>query len=209
MQTLTHKQQAEQDAIRLAMGKLAGLADWPARCARLGLPDPGTTGGGIRIIVLGATLELRPPEFSAVVVGGSGKPSKPVDHLLALHYLLCEMPVMPTGEWITFRDFSGGQFYWEPFLSRSINPLVGRMGNNLDVLKDHLRRFSAKVEPMSDGSLRATVHALGAIDLMLVYRPGDDEFPPFADVLFDACSRRLLCAEDAAVLAGRFCIGLM
>lgn len=205
---LTHKQQAEQDAIRLAIGKLAACDDWSVRCARLGIPDPAVTGGVLRLVVLGTTVELRPPEFQASVAG-SDKPPKPADHLLALHYLLGEVPVIPTGDWITFRDFPGGQFYWEPFLSRSITVLIGRIGNNLAVLKDHLGRFSAAVEPLSDGGLQATIQALGAIQMMLVYRPGDDEFPPSADVLYDSCARRILCAEDAAALASRFCLGLL
>lgn len=208
MQTLTHKQEAEQDAIRLAIGKLAELSDWPARCARLGLPDPTATGGAIRINVLGTTLELRAPAFQAVAAE-TGKPPKPADLLLALHYLLGEVTLVPAREWITFREFSGGQFYWEPFLSRSIKPLIARMGNDIDLLRDHLRRFSATVAPMPDGGLLAAVQALGAIELLLVYRSGDEEFPPSADVLYDACARRLLCAEDAAMLAGRFCIGLL
>lgn len=205
---MTHKQQAERDAIRLASGKLAVVDNWPARCLQLGLPDPATTGGALRVAVLGSTLELHPPEFQATVVP-SGKAPKPADHLLALHYLLGEFTVSPAGEWITFREFPGGQFYWEPFLSRSIKPLIGRVGNDLGLLKDHLSRFPVQVEPLPDGGLRAVIQALGAIELMLVYRPGDDEFPPAADVLYDACARRVLCAEDAAALASRFCIGLL
>lgn len=208
MQTLSNKQQAEQDAIRLAVGKLAALSEWPGRCARLGLPSPDATGGAIRLAVLGAVVELRVPDFQAVTVD-TGKPSKPADHLLALHYLLSDLTVVPVRGWITFREFPGGQFYWEPFLSRSIKPLVARMGNDIDLLRERLRRFSATVSPLPDGGLRATVQALGAIEMLLVYRPGDEEFPPSADVLYDACARHLLCAEDAAILAGRFCIGLL
>ena len=208
MQNLSHKQQAEQEAIRLAVVRLSALADWPTRCARLGLPDPAPPGGSIRIGVLGVTLEICPPDFRVVMIG-SGKPPKPAEHLLALHYLLGDLPVVPAREWVTFREFPGGQFYWQPFLSRSIKPLVGRIGNNLDLLRDHLTRFSATVSSLPDGGLRATIRALGAIELMLVYRPGDDEFLPSADVLFDSCARRCLCAEDAAALGGRFCIGLL
>ncbi|MHB9138667.1 MAG: DUF3786 domain-containing protein, partial [Victivallaceae bacterium] len=43
----------------------------------------------------------------------------------------------------------------------------------------------------------------------LIYRAGDDEFPPEAEVLFDAAVKRVYVAEDAAVMAGRICIGLL
>jgi hypothetical protein len=192
----------------LAVGKWAALSEWPARCARLGLPSPDATGGAIRLTVLGTVVELRVPDFQAVTVV-TKNPLKPADHLLALHYLLSDLTVVPARDWITFREFPGGQFYWEPFLSRSIKPLVARMGGDIDLLREHLRRFSASVSPLPGGGLLATVQALGAIEMLLVYRPGDEEFPPSADVLYDACARRLLCAEDAAILTSRFCIGLL
>jgi len=208
MQTLSNQQQAGREAIRLAIGKLVAIDDWQARCARLGLPGPDPATGAIRVDVLGGVLEIRTTDFSAVIPGNP-KPPKPADHLLALHYLLGEFPMAPTGEWITFREFPGGQFYWESFLSRSVKPLVGRVGNNTDLLRDHLGRFSAAVSHLPDGGIQAVIRALGVIEVRLAYRPGDDEFPPSADVLYDSCARRLLCAEDAALLVGRLCLGLL
>lgn len=205
---MTHKQEAEREAIRLAAAKLEALGDWPARCRRLGLPDPSEGDGLIRVVVLGAVLGFRAPDFGTVTTGAGSRP-KSADHLLALHYLLGEAPVKPTGEWISFRAFPGGLFYWEPFLSRSIRPLIGGVGNDLGLLRDRLSRFPAKVEPLSEGGLQATLQALGVIQTRLVYRSGDDEFPPSADVLYDACAQRLLCGEDAAVLAARLCVGLL
>ena len=205
---MSHKQQAEQEAIRLALGKLVSLGDWPVRCSRLGLPNLSTTGGSIRIAILGTELDIRLPDFQAEVMRTARRPA-PVEYLLALHYLMGEVSLTPMREWITFREFPGGQFYWEPFLSRSIKPLIARIGNNQDLLRDRLSRCSAAVETLPEGGLQATIRALGVIDLMLVYRSGDDEFPPAAEVLYDACARRSLCAEDAAALAGRLCVGLV
>jgi hypothetical protein len=208
MQAVNHQQAAQQEAGRLAIAQLAAVTDWPARCARLGLPDPTVTGGGIRINVLGLTLELRPPTFLVTPLGAE-KPVSPADRLLALHYLLGETPLVPTRRWLTFREFTGGQFYWEPFRARSIKPLIGRVGNDLDLLRARLQRFAAQVTPLPDGGLQAVIQALGVIEMMLVYRAGDDEFPPSGDLLFDACALRSLCAEDAAALASRFCFGLL
>jgi hypothetical protein len=208
MQTLSHQQQAAQTAIRLAIGRLAELDDWTARCSRLRLPDPAATGGVIRITVLGAALELRAPEFLAWEAS-TGQPAKPSRHLLALHYLLGEAVLPPDHAWITFREFPGGQFYWEPFRSRSITPLIGRMGNDLELLRKRLARFSATATPLPDGGLQAVIQALGAFETLLVYRPGDTEFPPAADLLFDSRARHFLCAEDASVIASGICLGLL
>ena len=49
----------------------------------------------------------------------------------------------------------------------------------------------------------------GNLHVTLVYRAGDSEFGPAADLLFDACAKRVLCAEDAAWLASRICLGLL
>jgi len=208
MQALSHQQQAQTGSDPAGHRETGGTERLAGSLCPAGASRSRTTGGAIRLAFLGTTLEFHAPGFQAIPTGAGLSP-KPADHLVALHYLLGEAPMAPTGTWITFREFPGGQFYWEAFLSRSVRPLIERMGNAPDVLREHLRRFSATVTPLSDGGLQATIRALGAIDLMLVYRFGDDEFPSSADALYDACARRLLCAEDAAYLASRFCIGLL
>ena len=205
---MTHRKQAEVLAIQLAVDKLAEQPDLPARCGRLGLPDPVALHGAIRLPLFGQTLELRPPAFEGVVVE-TGQPPKPADRLLALHYLLCDLPVVPEGRWITFREFPGGAFYWQPFLARSIQPLVRAIGDDLGLLRARLERFAAKIEAGPADALSARIAAVGRIDVLFVYRPGDAEFPATSDLLYDACARRVYGAEDAAVLGGRVCLGLL
>jgi hypothetical protein len=207
--TLSHQKQAEALAIELAVAQLSTLADLPARCALLGLPDPAVTHGQVLITVLGRPLALQPPAFTARYAGTEREP-KPAERLLALHYLACEIPVTPEERWLTFRDFPGGAFYWQPFCARSVQPLIQAIGNDLARLQERLTRFAATI--ITDGpadALTARVTALGRIELQLVYRSGDEEFPPSADVLFNACARRVCCAEDAAALASRLCLGLL
>jgi hypothetical protein len=117
-QTTTHKQQAEALAIQIAVKRLAEQGDLAVRCERLGLNIPAACGGKVRVAMFGKMLEMTPPDFDGVVLE-TGKPPKNADRVLALHYLLCDVPVVPEERWITFRDFSGGAFYWQPFLSRS------------------------------------------------------------------------------------------
>jgi len=205
---MTHRKQAEALAIQLAVDKLAAQTDLTARCARLGLPDPETAHGAIRLPLFGQTVELRPPAFEGVAIG-TGLPPKPADRLLALHYLLCDRPVAPEGRWITFRDFPGGAFYWQPFLARSIQPLVKAIGNDPELLRTRLARFAGTIEAGPADALSARIAAVGRIAVLLVYRAGDAEFPATADLLYDACARRVYGAEDAAVLGGRICLGLL
>lgn len=202
--TPTNKQKAEAAAIERGAAALA-LVDLHARCATLKLAPPAGD-GSVRVRVLGQDLVLTPPRFDAIIAS-TGKAAKPADRLLAIHYLLRDVPVEPAGHWISFREFPGGQFYFEPFRSRSIKPLVARIGNNLDLLKNNLARLQWQAADLPD--LSAQIHALGAINALLVYRQGDEELEPTAELLFDACAKRVLCAEDAAVLAGRICLSLL
>lgn len=196
------KQEAQLEAIRRAKEKLAAV-DLNSRCSILGFPLPQE--GVLRFRAFGQDLTLR-QDFELIETT-SQKPAKLGDQILILHYLLCDVPVKETGELMTFRDMPGGQFYWEPFLSRSINPLLKRIGNNLDTLKKNLGRFDW--QPYDAGDFAAKVHALGGLYGYLVYHLGDDEFPPAAEMLFDASVKRVYNSEDVAFMGSRICIGLL
>jgi len=204
----THRQQAEALAMAMARGQLASKTDWPERCVRLGLVTCEAACNIMRLPFFGKTLELHSPAFEAVIVE-TGKAPKTADLLLVLHYLLCDQPVVPEGRWVSFREFPGGTFYWQPFLARSVQPLIKAIGNDRDRLCDRLTRFAGRIEPGPADALTARMSAIGRVEVLLIYRCGDDEFPPSADLLYDACARRIYGAEDAATLAGRVCLGLL
>lgn len=136
-----------------------------------------------------------------------GTEAKLDDQILIFHYLLNESSVKLTNEPISFRSLPGGDFYWEPFQSRTTVPLVKRTGNDLDGLRERLDRFDWT--PVDQGDFAAQIHAIGAVGVTLVYHLGDDEFPPDATVMFDGSIKHAFNAEDAAVLASRVCIGLL
>jgi hypothetical protein len=197
------KQAAQEEAIRLAVTQLHDV-DLSARCPILGLPVPEN--GRMCFRAFGMDLILQPPDFQ-LIKAETGEPAKLSDRVLVLHYLLCDSPVVLTDELISFKGFPEGQFYWQPFLSRTVNPLIGRIGNDLDLLRKNLQRFDWEEDVIGDFSAR--IHAIGKLYVTLVYYPGDDEFPPNADVLFDACIKQVFVAEDVAVLASRICLGLL
>ena len=124
-----------------------------------------------------------------------------------MHYLACDLLIELGGDLLSFRDLSGGEFYFGPFQSRTVKPLAESFGNDLDRMKRRLRRFDHVFT--EHGDLGARVHGLGHLWITLIYRMGDEEFPAAADVLFDPCIKRVFGAEDAAVMASRICIGLL
>lgn len=196
------KQDAQLEVIRQAVGRLQPI-DLLARCAALKLPAP--VDGRLKLRAFGIDFELTTDTFE-LLMSKTGAPAKEADRILILHLLLCELPFNPSDELITFRDFPGGAFYLEPFLSRTVKPLVKRYGNRLADLKTAMNRFD--FQPLELGDFSARIHAVGCLYVTLVYRLGDDEFPAEAELFFNAPVKRAFCAEDAAVLAGRICFGL-
>ena len=197
------KASAQHEAIRQAIEKLHDV-DLSARCASLGLPLPDAQ-GKLHLRAFATDFVLDTSDFS-LLNAKTGESAKDGDRILVLHFLLCEWPLRPSEKLVTFREFPGGMFYLEPFLSRSVRPLVKRYGNRLDELRAALARFDHELLELGD--LRARIHTIGCLYVTLVYRLGDDEFPTEAELFFNAPTKRALCAEDAAVLAGRICFGL-
>ena len=221
----SNKLKSQAAAARQAADRLAGV-DMVARCALLGLRPPADD-GSVCVRMFGQYLALQPPEFAAFVAADGarakgampafcsakasqdecGHAASPADRILALHYLLCERRVEPTGKLITFRDLPGGQFYYEPFRKRTAERLIHHVGNDVGKLA---RMLSAvEHEPAAGSGLAASVAAIEQVRLTLVYHAGDDEMPPAADILFDSSIRHVYCTEDAAALAARLCMKLM
>jgi len=198
-----NKHRGMQTAIERA-ARMLGEVDIVARCAALGLPPPWAD-GRLSVSFLSRAMEFTPPSWNGTLLA-SGNKVHPADQLLVMHYLLCNVPPHPSGEWITFRQFAGGQFYWGPFRSRTIVPLVEEVGGDLETLRLRLDRFDWS--PMAVGDLGAVIRVFGEARVAVVYRLGDDEFGASADFLFDSSLKQVYGAEDAAALASRVCLGL-
>lgn len=197
------KHSAYETAVNLAIDKLRTI-DLESRCPALGLPLPHDNHISFRAFGVDTALDM---DDFRVVNTGTGEELKISDRILILHYLLCDVPVVFTGRLISFRELDGGQFYWPAFRGRSVQPLEKRFGNDPDGLRTNLSRVDW--EPVAIGDIGARIHALGNLYCTLIYRLGDEELPPAADFLFDAAVKRVYNAEDAAVLAGRICLGLL
>jgi hypothetical protein len=198
------KKLASEQAIRLAVSKLQNV-DLIKRCENLGLPVPDEN-GTINFHAFSKNWELRSGDFQ-LANAETKAPAKATDRILVLHYLKCDLPVPETDTFISFRDLPGGQFYWQSFRSRTVQLLVDKFQNNLDRLSHSLNRFDWK--PVKYGDFGARIHAIGRLDITLIYRKGDEEFPPTGDLLFTDNIKRVYETEDVAVLGSRVCLGLL
>ncbi len=193
------QESGQAKALELAIERLASR-DLDAACRRLGLPAPQN--GRCAVRFLGNNLLLTLPELE-LIDSSSAQPAKPADRLLLLHLLLSEVTWRQNEGWISFRDLSGGLFYWQPFCHRSLLPLVRAIGNDRQRLQERLNRFDW--QPLEIGDLGARIQVVGLLQIGLVYRAGDEEFSPTVDLLFPAAIRHALPTEDVTVLAGRLC----
>ncbi len=199
---MTNREKAVTVALDNAISRLKHV-DMPERCNILELQYENNE---IHIELFGRQCCIMMPHLE-VFYATDGKPVPPAYRVLVLHYLLCEQPVRPKGELISFWELPGGQFYWKPFLSRTVIPLVRKVGNDLDVLHEVLNRL--KHVNVNIGDISASIHGIGKLWIMLIYRVGDEEFPPSAEIFFDSCIKNVICTEDCAVLAGNICYRLV
>ena len=200
----SNRRQAYDSAVKNALEKLRGI-DMRARCRELGFPEP-LPDETIALRAFGRDLELVSPDYDAVIAGTREK-IHVFNRILILRYLCADAPPVPTGELVSFRSLPSGMFYWNPFRERSAALLEKRFGNDLNQIRSALARFDW--EPYPAGDLGASIHAIGAVRVYLIYRAGDDEFPPSAEILFDSVIQRVYNAEDAAVLAQQVCLDLV
>ncbi len=196
------KAEGQNEAVRLAVAKLAN-SDLAARAANLGFSFLDT--GTILIRAFGSecTVDLRSFEVRNQKTGQTVKPDLKI---LILHYLMCDN-FSETGKIITFRELPGGQFYLEPYRSRSVNILISRIKNDTELLKKNLNRFEWK--ETAPGDVGAEIHAIGKVHVTLAYYGGDEEMPPSADILYDSSIRKVFNTEDVTVIASLICRGLL
>ncbi|MDD5129859.1 MAG: DUF3786 domain-containing protein [Candidatus Omnitrophica bacterium] len=128
-------------------------------------------------------------------------PAKDFLSILILHYLAQKLKGLPglTGQWITFRELSGIQGYYEAYHKRSIDPIIRKYGKQPDALIDCLSRLPAKLSGGGDISIVIDVFENVPV-LIRLWKP-DAEFAADANIYFDASIKGIFCIEDVVVLA--------
>jgi Domain of unknown function (DUF3786) len=128
-------------------------------------------------------------------------PAKDFVSILLLHYLAQKLKGLPapSGQWLTFREFSGGQGYYEAYHKRSIEPIIRKYGKNPEALKDVLGRLPAKLS--DGGDISIVIEVFAGIPVLVKLWKQDAEFGPDANMYFDSSIKNIFCTEDIVVLA--------
>lgn len=129
------------------------------------------------------------------------------EQVLLLHYLGAERFPEPEGRWIAYREIPGAAFYHGAFVRRAIDPLKKSFGQHAGLLPHLAPRLGGAPAPAGEPGI--DFRPLPKVPLRLVLYEGDEEFPPEANILFDATIGRMLAPEDVAWLAGMLVYRLM
>ena len=121
----------------------------------------------------------------AVISLSCNVPAKDFFTILILHYAVKKLQGLPevTGEWLTFRELSGIEGYFEAFKKRAIEPIIRKYGHKIEDTVIEVLAFE------------------GVPALVKVWKP-DEDFGPDANIYFDRSIKEIFCTEDIVVLAG-------
>lgn len=121
-----------------------------------------------------------------------------VTRILLLHYLIQADGSPMTGKWVGYKDIPGGLLYASVFARRVTDPLLRRFGRSAKWFQEAGIQLSGETAGVGDASF--ILKAFPFIPMQYVLWEGDDEFPPAAQLLFDASVDHYLSLEDIVVL---------
>jgi len=128
-------------------------------------------------------------------------PAKDFVSILILHYLAVKLKNLPelSGKWLTFRELSGIEGYFDAYHKRSIEPIIRKYGNTPEALKEVLNRLPGRLSEGGDVSI--IIEAFANVPVLIKLWKQDEEFGPDANMYFDESIKNIFCTEDIVVLA--------
>lgn len=134
-----------------------------------------------------------------LVLEADGEPAPMTEAILLLLYLTESSGRALDGRWVAFEQLSGGAGYLASFRGRVVAPLLRVFGSRPQELLPAAAALDGEPLELGDASVR--LPALPCLPLAYVLWGGDEEFPPSANVVFDASVEGYLDAEAVTVLA--------
>ncbi|SMD11045.1 protein of unknown function [Desulfocicer vacuolatum DSM 3385] len=129
--------------------------------------------------------------------------------VLLKYILMCpDTPIVPGGEWLTFRDFKDSGPLISYFTANTNKTLEQTFAGKCQLLKDACGALGAKEGEFTDTyDISLMVNALPKIPVMINFNDRDEEFPAAASILYRKTTEVYLDMESLAIsgtwLAGR------
>lgn len=159
--------------------------------ARCGLPWSAEQ-NTLTMELLGEKYTVSHPDFT--VVGPS--PLTNAERILLLRFLVDGQYALPSGQYLTYREFPWGEVYLRQFTGRCIKRFAFSYGGRPELLCRIMEHLPARRLERSDCGWE--VELMPSLGVQLLLWLGDDEFPPNAQILFSDNFRYAFTAEDLA-----------
>lgn len=152
------------------------------------------------VALLGDTYDINVKE-RRVFSNSCNVPAKDYVAILLLHYLIgtSKNKYIPSGEWISFKEISGGEAYYPAFREGVIEPILRKYGSHPENLYSVAGRF--KGEKIESTGMGIEIVIFPEVKVRIIIWPGDEEFGPEASMLFDKSLIRIYTMEDITVLS--------
>lgn len=131
----------------------------------------------------------------------TGQPCPAFDTAMLLYYLRTADGAPLADRWISFRELPGGTFYVLAYQRYSGDRLARAFGHNPEAFITACRLLGGWPLPAISPHAFA-FEPLPRIRLAAVLWPGDDEFPPRANVLFDGAASHYMTTDGLGLLGG-------
>lgn len=120
------------------------------------------------------------------------------DQILLYQYLVQASGFPLAGKWISYLELPNGEHHYVPFKLEAMEPLAKTFGYNLAAFKLAAQKLGGTEVKM--GHAGYVIPALPRIPLAVALWEGDEEFPPSANVIFDATAKDYLTPAALYVL---------
>ena len=136
------------------------------------------------------------PSGSHPPLGKGGIPNLPTQTFL-LRYLLEGKSVLPSGQWLTFREMPWGELYIKPYTGRVLTRAAFTFGTRVEAFKKAAEAMGAT--PVTHGDAGYRFRLIGDYEMQILVWAGDEEFPPNAQILYSDNFVDGFAAEDRVV----------
>lgn len=153
------------------------------------------------VTVMGAPYQVAYPQGDVTDSDGQDFDNYKLKTMI-LRYLINAKGVPATGQTIAYRDVSGGNVYFACFEGRCLKRFAFTFNYDVEGLKKAMASIDA--QPLTTGDLSWRFEVINNMFMTVILWLGDDEFPPEAQILFDANFPSAFSAEDMAVMGDIF-----
>ncbi|MFH1422570.1 MAG: DUF3786 domain-containing protein [Planctomycetota bacterium] len=191
---LVPRPQGYGPALNKAWEELIQISDEGLIRRKGAVVEPGS--GLISITLLGDKYRLDKKKREIYL---KDSPAPQFISVLVLHYLTNLSGISPENEWVSFRQFEGGDFYFPAFAARTIEKLKKIFGGQEGKLEKAAQKLNGEKIPFGTTAYKFPVFP--KLVIAVVLHNACEEFGSDANILFDNSCLKLLPTEDAAVAA--------